>query len=282
MAISINKLEMKDTKKNREWIEKEKKEGKIDSEIAELKEKKIEEALNSLYQRFIDNPIVKYDEGRIYEEIDKKANRSNITIDENSKKELYKQINEEDLIYYKITEYRKEDKKILFSLWHESFDIDQFREEVIPSYSSLYASVYVEINGSYALLTINGSPVIFGAVRSLIRDFISKDFIVNAVKWDNNALRDIRTEFADRTTILGAKGIEGNIKARAISQNLNNTAIDNDLGEGDITLLKFTFKKLYPGNDMLINGTQGYITTTLKDDDARNFIKQYLLTYASN
>ncbi len=273
---------MKDTKKNREWIEKEKKEGKIDSEIAELKEKKIEEALNSLYQRFIDNPIVKYDEGRIYEEIDKKANRSNITIDENSKKELYKQINEEDLIYYKITEYRKEDKKILFSLWHESFDIDQFREEVIPSYSSLYASVYVEINGSYALLTINGSPVIFGAVRSLIRDFISKDFIVNAVKWDNNALRDIRTEFADRTTILGAKGIEGNIKARAISQNLNNTAIDNDLGEGDITLLKFTFKKLYPGNDMLINGTQGYITTTLKDDDARNFIKQYLLTYASN
>ncbi len=282
MAISINKLEMKDTKGNRKWIEEEKKKVGADLDVDKIVEKKIEEELNSLYIKFTDTPIVKYDDGMIYEGIDKKANKKNITIDKNNKKDLYRQISGEGLIYYKIAEFKKEDKKLLFSLWHEDFEIDQFREEIIPTYSSLYASVSIEINSPYALVTINGRPVIFGAVRSLIRNFISNIFTINTVSWDNNALRGIRKEFADKTIILGAKGIEGNITARATSKNLNNTSMDNDLGKGDITLVKFTFKKLYPENDILINGTQGYISTSLSDDDAKDFVKQYLLKYASN
>lgn len=273
---------MKDTKGNRKWIEEEKKKVGADLDVDKIVEKKIEEELNSLYIKFTDTPIVKYDDGMIYEGIDKKANKKNITIDKNNKKDLYRQISGEGLIYYKIAEFKKEDKKLLFSLWHEDFEIDQFREEIIPTYSSLYASVSIEINSPYALVTINGRPVIFGAVRSLIRNFISNIFTINTVSWDNNALRGIRKEFADKTIILGAKGIEGNITARATSKNLNNTSMDNDLGKGDITLVKFTFKKLYPENDILINGTQGYISTSLSDDDAKDFVKQYLLKYASN
>lgn len=274
-------MEIKNTKNERQWIEERKMEGKSEADIEELLENRIDEELDSLYKSFSNRPVLKYDKTKIFAEFEKKANKKNMDINDHIAEDLYKQIKSQDLVYYDIGELKKENRKISFSVRHESFEIDQFREKIIPSYNSLYSYVSIEINSPYALVYINGTQYIFGAVRTLIKDFISNDFAINAVKWDDNALRDIINDFGDRILIINAKGIEGNITARAISANLNNSNMLAEIKTGTITSVKFTFKIFYPRNDMLINGAQGYIGTTLSDNDAKDFVQKKLLGYSS-
>ncbi|MEM0136195.1 MAG: hypothetical protein QXU18_13395 [Thermoplasmatales archaeon] len=281
MSMSINKMIVKNTKRARQWIDEMKNDGKSEAEIEELLEKRLDKELNSIHKSISTTSVVKYDGTKIRNEILKKANRKNIDINGDILTHLYSQIEEQDLVYYDINEIKKEGSKISFSVRHESFEIDQFREKIIPSYNSLYASVSIERNSPFALVYINGTQYIFGAVRTLIKEFISDDFTINSVKWDDGALRAIINEFSEDIILINARGIEGNITARATSDKLNDSNMLTEIEAGTITSVKFSFKKPYPENNLFIDGAHGYINTSLSDNDAKTFIQNELLRYSS-
>lgn len=272
---------MKSTKENARWIEEQKKQGKNDSEIEELLEKRIMDGMNSLYEKFSAKSSLYYDKERIFYELEKKGGKDNSKLTSDQMIKLYEQISEKELTYYRVQNLEKKDKSISFSIVHESFEIEKFRDQIIPSYSSWYLQVSMEISSPYALITIDGNPLYFGSLRALLKEYIDRALSINSVKWEDSSLREIMSNYADTTIIISAKGIEGDITAKATSTNLNNKNMLVEIENGYITSVKFTFKTIYPGNDIYINGVYGYITTSLSEDDSRKFIKNHLLIFST-
>lgn len=281
MSLGINKMELKKTKNVISWRHKLVEEGKKEEEIDKEIELRLIEQLDSLKTKFTKEKRMMYEEEKVIKTISEKAKKKSLTLGSEKLNKLKNQIIDQKLRYYEIRELTKNDRSITFGITHEFFDIEEFREEIIPYYSTVYVSVSIQINSPYAIVFINGRYDVFPTIRSLLRDFISDDINVRAVKWEDAALRQILNDYAKEIILINAKNIEGKIVARATASDLNNSNILSHIERGSLTAVKFNFKKMYEGNDLSINGMGGWISTTLSDKDAKEFVQNYLLAISS-
>jgi hypothetical protein len=281
MSVGINKLEMKRNKEQLEWMRKLEESGKSKEQVDAAIEEKTVGELRELNKTFSNVSKRMYTELEITEEI--KARTRDMDVKDERIEEVIKQTMSKKLRYYEIHKLNisNDGKTMTFGLTHEYFDVVQFREEVVPYFSTVYVTVAIQINSPYALVFVNGRADLFAKTRKLIRQLISSEFQIKNITWDSEALKEIEKQYAKETKGINAKNVEGKITETARASNLRNTNAKNALYQGDVYMISFNFAKLFPGNDISINGRGGWITTTLSDKDIQDFVKTHLLTYSS-
>ena len=281
MSVGINKLEMKRNKEQLEWMRKLEESGKSKEQVDAAIEEKTVDELRELNKTFSNVSKRMYTELEITEEI--KARTRDMDVKDERIEEVIKQTMSKKLRYYEIHKRNisNDGKTMTFGLTHEYFDVVQFREEVVPYFSTVYVTVAIQINSPYALVFVNGRADLFAKTRKLIRQLISSEFQIKNITWDSDALKEIEKQYAKEIKGINAKNVEGKITETARASNLRNTNAKNALYQGDVYMISFNFAKLFPGNDISINGRGGWITTTLSDKDIQDFVKTHLLTYSS-
>lgn len=281
MSVGINKLELKSNKEQKEWIKKQEDSGMSIEQIDEAIEELIIKQLDDLSKTFSGEPIKMYSKSEISEEIETKTKDFEVNKEQISN--IISLIESKKLRYYEVKDlkYENKDRILTFGLTHEYFDIVQFREELVPYYSTVYVTVSIQINSPYALIFINGRPDLFGKTRKLLKQLIGSDLNIRNLTWDDKALKDIADKYAEEIKGINAKNVEGKITETARASNLKQTKAITELYTGKVYMISFNFKTTYPGNDISINGQGGWITTTLSDKDIQNFVKTHLLSYSS-
>ncbi len=281
MSIGINKLELKTNKEQKEWITKQKDSGMSIEQIEKVIEKQIIKQLNDLNKTFSEKPIKMYTESDISEEIESKT--KDLEINKELIPNIIRLIESKKLRYYEVKNLKSENEEriLTFGLTHEYFDIVQFREELVPYYSTVYVTVSIQINSPYALVFINGRYDLFGKTRKLLKQLIGSEFNIRNVSWDDKALKEIAGKYAQEIKGINAKNVEGKITETAKASDLKQTKAIRELYTGEVYMISFNFKNTYPGNDISINGKWGWITTSLSDKDVQNFVKTDLLSYSS-
>lgn len=272
---------MKRNKEQLEWMRKLEESGKSKEKIDEAIEEKTVKQIRDLNQMFSDESKKMYTELEIMEEI--KARTRDMEVEDEQIEEVVKQTVSKKLRYYEINKRNisNDGKTMTFGLTHEYFDVAQFREEVVPYYSTVYVTVAIQINSPYALVFINGRADLFAKTRKLLRQLISSEFQIKNITWDSDALKDIEKAYAKEIKGINSKYVEGKITETARASNLRDTNAIDELYQGEVYMISFNFAKLFPGNDISINGRGGWITTTLSDKDIQSFIKTDLLARAS-
>ena len=281
MSVGINKLELKSNKEQKEWIKKQEDSGMSIEQIDEAIEELIIKQLDDLSKTFSGESIKMYSKSEISEEIETKTKDFEVNKEQISN--IISLIESKKLRYYEVKDlkYENKDRILTFGLTHEYFDIVQFREELVPYYSTVYVTVSIQINSPYALIFINGRPDLFGKTRKLLKQLIGSDLNIRNLTWDDKALKDIADKYAEEIKGINAKNVEGKITETARASNLKQTKAITELYTGKVYMISFNFKTTYPGNDISINGQGGWITTTLSDKDIQNFVKTHLLSYSS-
>ena len=281
MSVGINKLELKSNKEQKEWIKKQEDSGMSIEQIDEAIEELIIKQLDDLSKTFSGESIKMYSKSEISEEIETKTKDFEVNKEQISN--IISLIESKKLRYYEVKDlkYENKDRILTFGLTHEYFDIVQFREELVPYYSTVYVTVSIQINSPYALIFINGRPDLFGKTRKLLKQLIGSDLNIRNLTWDDKALKGIADKYAEEIKGINAKNVEGKITETARASNLKQTKAITELYTGKVYMISFNFKTTYPGNDISINGQGGWITTTLSDKDIQNFVKTHLLSYSS-
>lgn len=170
---------------------------------------------------------------------------------------------------------------ITFSFTHDFFEIHEFRGRLTYSFDEVYASVRMMTGSPHGLVFIFASPIYVPKIRKVLRVFISDEFKFNKVTWSDQALRRIKDEYANEILSANANKVEGNIKVRATSQNLENKALFNELSNGEFTGITYNTKMYFPGNTVSINGNSGSVYSSLSDEDLITYVKDHLLKHAN-
>lgn len=286
MNIGVNRLELKETKRVQNLLEKEMENRSIDRKTLEdLKEDKLRGEMERIFQTLNVNKKIIYSQNEIKDYIIEIIQRKNIKQTPAEILKLTDSLYSQNLKSRDIKEIEFDSKKgkLSISILHESFDINQFRNVVYTVLSDLYFSVSIEISSPYALVFINAGSAYFGKIRDILRSIVNYDFAVQTIKWDNDALRTIANIYGSEITNLGAKGVEGFVFANAkAKEGLNGTAMKTDLDRGNWTSVGFNFNNsYYPNNEIFINGTKGYLSSDLSDEDLKKFIKNELIKYST-
>ena len=282
MSVGINKWELKSNKEQREWIKKQEDSGMSIEQIDEAIEKLIIRQLEELSKTFSGEPIKMYSESDITEEIETKVKELGVNREQISN--IISDIDSKKLRYYEVKNLKYENKgrMLTFGLIHEYFNIELFREEIVPSYTTAYVTVSIQVNSPYALIFINGRPDLFGKTRKVLKRLTDPKFNIKNVVWNDVGLKAIAERYAEEIKAINANNVEGKITETARASNLRDTLAITELYKGEIYAIGFNFRNTYPGNDVTINGRGGWITTSLSDKDLQDFVKTHLLSYASN
>ena len=118
-------------------------------------------------------------------------------------------------------------------------------------------------------------------VRQVVKVLLGESFKTKRITWSDGALRQIKNEYAKEVLSANANKVEGNIHVKATSQNLENKSLFSDMSSGEFTGITYDTKKYFPGNTVSINGSAGFIYSTLSDDDLISYIRDNLLKYAN-
>jgi hypothetical protein len=282
MSVGLNKLELKSNKEHREWLIKQEKSGRSQDQIDEVIEERIAEGLKILNMKFSQEPVNRYSELEIEKDVNSKVN--DIKVDNDQLSTLLRLVKSEKLIYYKADKLRYEENsnKLSFGLTHEYFEIAQFRDKPVPHYTTVYVSVTIEVNSPYALVFITGRQDLFGKIRKLLKELIGAEFNIVNLTWDNEALKAIVKQYAKEIEGINARNIEGKITEIARATDLRQTLALTQLYKGEVYMVKFILRNVYPGNSISINGRWGLVTSDqLTEEDIQDFIKVHLLTYSS-
>lgn len=286
MNIGVNRLELKETKRVQNLLEKEmENRSNNGKKLDDLKGDKLREEMERINQTLKTDKKIMYSKIEITDSINEIIQRKNIKQTQGEISKLIDSLYSQNLKSRELKDidFDSKEGKLSISILHESFDINQFRNDVYTVLSDLYFSVFIEISSPYALVFINAGSVYFGKIRDILRNIVNNDFAIQTIKWHDDALRNIADIYGSEVTNLGAKGVEGFVYANAkAKEGLNSTAMKIDLDKGNWTSVGFNFKdSYYPNNQIFINGTKGYLSSDLSDDDLKKFIKNELIKYST-
>ena len=240
------------------------------------------EKKNTYTERGLVNEII--DKLKRSKSIDKikKVNPDNSKALEDYVKQSFATILSQKLDKWNIREitFSEQTGYLQFSLTIDSFEIVEFKDNFTAIPSSYFATIILEPHQDYIIAYIIGNPTNASLFRSFIKQLL-KDYKMQIIRWDDQALRKIKEDLSSNLFGLKAKNVEARVTVDAHSENLDNTKIYGDIEAGSFASITYQMKDLYGGNSISINGFYGTIKSDISDDELINYIKEKLLNYSS-
>ena len=261
------------------------------NDLNKLIESSINNDLNKLVSELNTNKKRPYSEQDILKQIkqtfngDKELNKKINVQNDAEIKEYFQDLFKETINYFELKDkaYKSDEagSSVVFSFTHDFFELHEFRGRLTYSLDEVYASVKITTGSPYGLIFIFARPIYVPKVRQVVKVLLGERFKTKRITWSDGALRQIKNEYAKEVLSANANKVEGNIHVKATSQNLENKSLFSDMSSGEFTSITYDTKKYFPGNTVSINGSAGFIYSTLSDDDLISYIRDNLLKYAN-
>jgi hypothetical protein len=265
------------------------------SKFPEFLNERINRDIKNLYESLGQNKEVKYSKEEILEMISDKFKKNNWKIGSDAEKLSNPKTHEDffiksfpilfnvPLLKWKIYDkaaFNEEENSIEFPVTVDSFEINEFKNHFTALPGSSFSTIRIEPYGDCLLVYILGNPLDSPKFKELIRRLLPS-YKVESIKWDDAALRDIKTNLSGDMLRVSAKNVETTITVDASSEGLQDTELYKKIEGGEFTRISYIMKDPYKGYRATINGRYGTVRSGLADDEVIKYIKTDLLGYSS-